>query len=160
MHFLSSVAGIAAVTLDNVLATEALRNENRRLQAELDLEGVIIGESKGMRQVETFIGKVAKSDSTVLIRGESGTGKELVARAIHRNSPRADKPFVAINCAAIPETLLESELFGHEKGAFTGAIGMKKGPAGSCRRWNHLPGRNRRDVADTAGQASARTAGT
>ena len=127
VHFVSSVAGIAAVTLENVLATEALRSENRRLQAELDLQDVIIGESKAMHQVENFIGRVAKSDSTVLVRGESGTGKELVARAIHRNSPRADKPFVAINCAAIPEALLESELFGHEKGSFTGAIATKKG---------------------------------
>jgi transcriptional regulator with GAF, ATPase, and Fis domain len=127
VHFLNSVAGMAAVTLENVLATEALRNENRRLQAELDLEGVIIGESKAMHQVQNFIARVAKSDSTVLIRGESGTGKELVARAIHRNSSRPDKPFVAINCAAIPEALLESELFGHEKGSFTGAIATKKG---------------------------------
>ena len=127
VHFVSSVAGIAAVTLENVLATEALRSENRRLQAELDLQDVIIGESKAMHQVENFISRVAKSDSTVLIRGESGTGKELVARAIHRNSPRADKPFVAINCAAIPEALLQSELFGHEKGSFTGAIATKKG---------------------------------
>jgi two-component system, NtrC family, response regulator HydG len=127
VHFLTSVATMAAVTLENVLATEALRNENRRLQAELNLQDVMIGESRVMRNVHNFIGRVAKSDSTVLIRGESGTGKELVARAIHRNSPRADKPFVAINCAAIPENLLESELFGHEKGAFTGAVGLKKG---------------------------------
>ena len=127
VNFVSSAAQIAAVTLENVLALEALRNENRRLQAKLDLDDAIVGESKPMRQVQEFIGKVAHSDSTVMIRGESGTGKELVAYAIHRNSPRADQPFVAINCAAIPEALLESELFGHEKGAFTGAIGTKKG---------------------------------
>ena len=89
VHFLTSVATMAAVTLENVLATEALRNENRRLQAELNLQDVIIGESRAMKNVHNFIGRVAKSDSTVLVRGESGTGKELVARAIHRNSPRA-----------------------------------------------------------------------
>jgi Nif-specific regulatory protein len=127
VNFVSSAAQIAAVTLENVLALEALRSENRRLQAKLDLDDAIVGESKGMRQVQDFIARVAHGDSTVMIRGESGTGKELVAYAIHRSSPRTDQPFVAINCAAIPEALLESELFGHEKGSFTGAIGMKKG---------------------------------
>ena len=87
----------------------------------------MIGQSKRMLDIYDFISKVAPSDSTVLIYGESGTGKELAARAIHQNSNRADKPFVAINCAALVETLLESELFGHEKGAFTGATTQKKG---------------------------------
>ena len=127
MNFLTSVAGIAAVTLENVLALESLRSENRRLQTELDLDGVIVGESDSIRKVQEFIARVAGGDSAILIRGESGTGKELVARAIHYNSQRACKPFVAINCAAIPEALLESELFGHERGAFTGAIATKKG---------------------------------
>lgn len=126
VQFLNSAAGIAAVTLENVLSIESLKEENRRLRKELHPADSIIGESKSMRRLNAFIEKVARGDSTVLIRGESGTGKELVARAIHAGSARADKPFVAINCAAIPDTLLESELFGSEKGAFTGAI-FKRG---------------------------------
>jgi transcriptional regulator with PAS, ATPase and Fis domain/pSer/pThr/pTyr-binding forkhead associated (FHA) protein len=126
VQFLNSAAGIAAVTLENVFSFESLKEENRRLRQVLEPSETIIGESKAMRRLGAFIDKVAKGDSTVLIRGESGTGKELVARAIHVGSARAEKPFVAINCAAIPETLLESELFGNEKGAFTGAV-FKKG---------------------------------
>ena len=125
--FLNSVAGIAAVTLENVLALESLRAENRRLRAELDPDNDIVGDGKAMKHLAGMIGKIAQGDSTVLILGESGTGKELVARAIHAASARSDKPFMAINCAAIPDALLESELFGHEKGSFTGAIATKKG---------------------------------
>ena len=127
IHFLDSVSRIAAVSLENILTLDALRSENLQLKAELNSAGKLIGESRQIRQVEEFISRVAQSDSTVLIRGESGTGKEVVARAIHQNSPRHDRPFVAINCAAIPDTLFESELFGYEKGAFTGAVGMRKG---------------------------------
>jgi len=87
----------------------------------------IIGKSEPMQQLFSVIRKVAKTQSTILVRGESGTGKELVARAIHYNSPRAKKPLIEISCASFPETLLESELFGYEKGAFTGAEGQKKG---------------------------------
>ena len=87
----------------------------------------IIGESKNMRAVFSQILKVAYTDATVLVTGESGTGKELVAKAVHSHSKRKEKPFIAVNCAAIPEGLLESELFGHEKGAFTGALAQKKG---------------------------------
>ena len=126
-YFVSSISRIAAVTLESLLKLDSLRAENQRLRAEVEAEETLIGESRPMRGVSEFIARVAKGDSTVLIRGESGTGKELVARAIHANSVRASQPFIAINCAAIPEALLESELFGHEKGAFTGAVGTRKG---------------------------------
>jgi len=95
------------------------------LKDRYQLEKTIIGNSPAMRDIYKTIGKVAPSDITVLIQGESGTGKELIARAIHFNSKRIGKPFIAINCAAIPKELLESELFGFEKGAFTGAVERK-----------------------------------
>ena len=104
--------------------------ENRDLRNAVSSQysfGNIIGKSKVMQQVFDTIRKVAPSNATVLIEGESGTGKELVAKSIHFNSPRREKPFVAVNCSALAETLLESELFGHEKGAFTGAVSMRKG---------------------------------
>jgi transcriptional regulator with GAF, ATPase, and Fis domain len=126
IDFLISASRIAAVALENILALDALSSENRQLKEQI-FSGKLVGESRPMKKIEHFISRVAGQGVTVLIRGESGTGKELVARSIHHNSPHADRPFVAINCAAIPEALLESELFGHEKGAFTGAVAMKKG---------------------------------
>lgn len=100
---------------------------NQHSMVNTEIEHDMVGQSARMREVYRFISKVAPTDTTVLVYGESGTGKELAARAIHRNSRRANKPFIAINCAALVETLLESELFGHEKGAFTGAVAQKKG---------------------------------
>jgi Nif-specific regulatory protein len=127
LQLLTAIGSIAAAALDNARRMESLEQENRRLQAEISLEHNMVGDSPRMRDVYQFIARVAPREVTVLIFGESGTGKELVARAIHRNSSRGNQPCVAINCAALAETLLESELFGHEKGAFTGAIAQKKG---------------------------------
>lgn len=127
LQLVSAIAAITAVAIENARHFEWLESENRRLLADVNIEHSMVGESSPMRQVYQVIGKVAPTNSTVLISGESGTGKELVARAIHANSKRAQKPFVAVNCAALAEALLESELFGHEKGSFTGALGMKKG---------------------------------
>ncbi|RMD60429.1 sigma-54-dependent Fis family transcriptional regulator [Candidatus Parcubacteria bacterium] len=117
-------------TVERALERQALRQENIYLKAQLGRDSFpseIIGSSAALRQVMEMVDRVAPLISTVLITGESGTGKELIARAIHKRSPRADKRFVPINCAAIPENLIESELFGHVKGAFTGAMRDKEG---------------------------------
>ena len=127
LQLVTALGNVAALAIENASHLERLGDENRRLHQELNIQHSMVGESPPMREVYQFVSRVAARESTVLIQGESGTGKELVARAIHSNSARADRPFVAINCAAIVDTLLESELFGHEKGAFTGAVGQKKG---------------------------------
>lgn len=118
------------VLLDRAAKQGRMTEEADRLQRELSFRGVLdrlVGTSPGMQQVFSLIRQVAPSRAAVLVTGESGTGKELVARAIHRLSTRAEGPFVAINCAALPESLMESELFGHEKGAFTGAVQRRAG---------------------------------
>lgn len=118
------------IYVKKAIAMYRVVKENRQLRDAVGSRysfGNIIGKSKSMQEVFDTIRKVAPASATVLIEGESGTGKELVAKSIHFNSPRRDNPFVAVNCSAFAETLLESELFGHEKGAFTGAVSMKKG---------------------------------
>ena len=119
----------------------------------------LVGESPAIRQIYAVIEKVANTPSTVLITGESGTGKELIARALHENSSRHDGPFIKINCAAIPKTLMETELFGYEKGAFTGAVGAKPGRFELAARRHAVPRRDRRDPGRDAGEAAARAAG-
>ncbi|HEX8652115.1 MAG TPA: sigma-54 dependent transcriptional regulator [Pyrinomonadaceae bacterium] len=117
-------------SVKNALRQRELFRENRQLRRELDRRysfSEIIGTSEALQAVFRLVEKVASTNTNILIQGESGTGKELIARAIHHNSPRADRPFVAVNCGALPETLLESELFGHTKGAFTGAVAAKPG---------------------------------
>jgi DNA-binding NtrC family response regulator len=118
------------VLLERAATQSRLAEEAERLQRQLLYQGVLVdlvGTCSAMQQVFSLIRQVAPSRAAVLVTGESGTGKELVARAIHHLSPRRDGPFVAINCAALPETLMESELFGHEKGAFTGAVERRAG---------------------------------
>jgi len=127
LELLAAIAGLGVVGIENARQFERLSSENRQLRAEVSLTHDMVGRSARMKEVYQFIERVAPSEATVLIQGESGTGKELAARAIHKNSPRKNAAFVALNCAAFTETLLESELFGHEKGAFTSAISQKKG---------------------------------
>ncbi len=134
LNFLTIVANILADAVatfkTEIEERELLRAENERLKRELGEKfrpGNIIGNCSSMKMVYAMIAQVSDSPATVLVRGESGTGKELVARAIHYASPRSSASFIGVNCAALPETLVESELFGHEKGAFTGAFQQRKG---------------------------------
>jgi DNA-binding NtrC family response regulator len=116
--------------LDRAVELSEAKRENELLRRQLQERGAfgeLVGNSSLMREIYSLIEQVAPSSASVLITGESGTGKELVARTIHNMSPRRDKPFIGINCSAIPETLMESELFGHEKGAFTGAASRRQG---------------------------------
>ena len=125
--FLGAIGSLAAVAFENVRRREWQSDESIPAPGGASIAHDMIGNSASMREVFEFIRRVAPKDSTVLVSGESGTGKELVAQAIHANGGRAGKPFVAINCAALTDTLLESELFGHERGSFTGAFAQKKG---------------------------------
>ncbi len=127
LQLVSAIGTIAGLALENARSIELLERENEQLKAVLPSQFDIIGDTDVMKNLYRFIAKAAPTDSNVVIYGESGTGKELVARAIHRHSSRTDEAFVAINCAALTETLLESELFGYEKGAFTGAVNQKRG---------------------------------
>jgi len=127
LELVTAIAGISAVALQNARRLQWLEEENQRLALAMTEDRALVGDGPNMRAIYQFLMRVGPADSTVLIEGESGTGKELAARAIHRNSSRANEVFMAINCAAIPESLLESDLFGHERGAFTGAASLKRG---------------------------------
>jgi len=127
LTLLQIFANLAASGAHNAAQHETVVKENRGLRETLKVRSPIIGNSPALRRVTDMVNRVAGSNATVLLLGETGTGKEITAREIHRASPRGERPFIAINCAALPETLLESELFGHEKGAFTGAHADKLG---------------------------------
>ncbi len=127
LEFTVAVAKQLGAVTHQMQRQESLVHENQELKDQLHVESELVGTSEAIKSIEEKVGRVAGTNATVLIRGESGVGKELVARALHYSSARKDGPFICLNCAAITETLLESELFGHEKGAFTGATDKKIG---------------------------------
>ena len=159
LQLVAAIGTLGGLALERVRHLDSLRAENTRLRAEATIQHNLVGESPAMQRVYRFIGRVSPTDATVLLRGESGTGKELVANAVHLNSARARGPFVAINCAALPEGLLESELFGHERGAFTGAVDPAAGPARARARRHRFSRRGRRARAGAPGEAPSRAAG-
>ena len=141
----------ARLEADNVYLKEEIKNYH-------DFDD-IVGESPALRLALSRLSQVAPTNSSVLLLGPTGTGKELFARALHERSRRHARPLVRVNCAALPPTLVESELFGHEKGAFTGAVATAAGPLRAGRRRHHLPRRDRRSAAGHPGEVSARAAG-
>ncbi len=114
-------------SVNNAVEQVRLRKENLKLRREFHIEDEMVGQSEKIIDIKKVIETAAKTNARVFITGESGTGKELIARAIYQRSRRSDKPFIKVNCAAIPDELIESELFGHEKGAFTGAVSRRLG---------------------------------
>jgi hypothetical protein len=143
------------ITVKNALELARLTRENARYKARAAAEHSMIGKSSSMRVIADKIAKTAPSSGRVLITGENGTGKELVARAIHDQSRRAKGPFVKLNCAAIPSELIESELFGHEKGAFTGATKDRRGKFEQADGGTLVPRRDRRHEPERPGQGPA-----
>ncbi len=127
LETLTAIASLACIGFEANREIQTLKAENAFLQEQIATTTGIVGNGSAIRRQLELVERVAPRDTTVLITGESGTGKELIARALHQKSPRRDRPFVAVNCAALTDTLFESELFGHEKGAFTGAISLKRG---------------------------------
>jgi len=127
LETMTGVAAVIGLSLANAFDFQRLRAQAAMLRTALEQDRPMIGESPAMKKIYDIIARVAPAETTVLLLGESGTGKEVAARTLHRNSRRAEKAFVAVNCATLGDNLLESELFGHEKGAFTGAVGLKKG---------------------------------
>ncbi len=127
LHALGFFANMVSLALRRIIQLQQLQEENRSLRSQVHAIPDLIGKSRPMQQLAALVQRVAQSDATVLLNGESGTGKELAARAIHQLSSRAGRPYLAQFCGSIPETLLESELFGYKKGAFTGAVSDKKG---------------------------------
>ena len=142
--------------IENAVSRGRMAKELRSLRSRFDGETSLIGDSAPMRALRAAIARVAPVPSSVLIVGESGSGKELVARELHRLGPGAKTPLVAVNSAALPEQLVESELFGHERGAFTGADRLRRGAFENGRQRNAVPRRSRRTAASGASQSAAR----